>query len=204
MKVYLSNYRNHWISPYTILEKVVFWKKLDRYSDRTKKVVDILNPICEGLKKVLDTVHPEVNYVKVDSFDTWNLDTTLAPIILAGLIEFKKHKGGLPMEFGYIGGEDYEDQKHFDFYKTNQELSDKASQQWDITLDKMIFAFEHIVDRDDWEQKFCSGEFDRSIAIGQEGWKGTYTCDYEGINRVNAQIQEGLELFGKYYRHLWD
>ena len=27
MKVWLSNYRNHWISPYTILKKVCFWEK---------------------------------------------------------------------------------------------------------------------------------------------------------------------------------
>ena len=27
MKVWLSNYRNHWISPYVILKKVCFWEK---------------------------------------------------------------------------------------------------------------------------------------------------------------------------------
>ena len=26
MKVYLSNYRDHWISPYTILQRVCFWR----------------------------------------------------------------------------------------------------------------------------------------------------------------------------------
>jgi len=29
MKVYFSNYRNHWISPYTILEKIFFWREID-------------------------------------------------------------------------------------------------------------------------------------------------------------------------------
>ena len=29
MKVYISNYRDHWLSPYTIIEKVLFWRKKD-------------------------------------------------------------------------------------------------------------------------------------------------------------------------------
>jgi hypothetical protein len=28
--------------------------------------------------------------------------------------------------------------------------------------------------------------------------------DYEGMRKHEERIQEGLELFGKYYRHLWD
>ena len=29
MKVYMSGYRNHWVSPYTILKAVCFWEKDD-------------------------------------------------------------------------------------------------------------------------------------------------------------------------------
>jgi len=29
-------------------------------------------------------------------------------------------------------------------------------------------------------------------------------CDYEGINKVNERINNGLRLFGKYFRSLWD
>ena len=48
MKVYINNYRNHWLSPYTIMEKVLFWKKwtdpdFDLYDDKNEHYVDWLN-----------------------------------------------------------------------------------------------------------------------------------------------------------------
>ena len=35
MKVYINKYRNHWLSPYSIMEKVLFWKK---WTDRIFEV----------------------------------------------------------------------------------------------------------------------------------------------------------------------
>ena len=32
MKVYISRYRNHWISPYTILDRIFFWTDWSRCS----------------------------------------------------------------------------------------------------------------------------------------------------------------------------
>jgi len=32
----------------------------------------------------------------------------------------------------------------------------------------------------------------------------TYVCDYDGIQKVYERIDNGLRLFGKYFRHLWD
>ena len=203
MKVYLSNYRDHWLSPYTILEKVIFWKEIDYDSTYTKKIVNVLSPISEVVKKVLDTIHPKINYVKIDEWDTWSADGTLAKIILPTLIQYKKIKTGVPGDFTHTGGEDYDFQSCFDFYKTNSKLSMQAANEWDIILDKMIFSFSHLVD-DDWESEFCTGSFVNSIQIGEPGWIGTYTCDYDAINKVHEQIQEGLNLFGKYYRNLWD
>jgi len=29
MKIYKSNYRNHWVYPYTILAKIYFWREID-------------------------------------------------------------------------------------------------------------------------------------------------------------------------------
>jgi hypothetical protein len=204
MKVYLSNYRDHWLSPYTILEKVIFWKEIDYDSTYTKKIVNVLSPISEAVKKVLDIVHPRINYVQVDKYDTWNMDSTLANIILPMLIQLKATKHGVPSAFAETGGEVWKLQQSFEFYETNEELQDKAMAEWDAVLDKMIFSFEHIVDKSDWEKEFCSGEFDSNVELGEPGWTGTYICDYAAMEKVHEQIQEGLELFGKYYRNLWD
>jgi hypothetical protein len=204
MKVYLSNYRNHWLSPYTIIEKVLFWQKEVDYDNKTvKKLAGLLAPVSEGVKKALDLVHPRINYVKIDKHDTWNMDSTLAGIILPMLVQLKATKHGVPSKFATTGGENWNSQAHFDFYDTDDELFKKAAAEWDAVLDKMIFAFEHIVD-EDWEEEFRTGEFDSSKAIGEEGWTGTYKCDHQAVQKVYDQIQEGLELFGKHYRHLWD
>jgi len=47
MKVYINKYRDHWLSPYTILEKVVFWRDVWEKIGETTWVmtwVDRLNP----------------------------------------------------------------------------------------------------------------------------------------------------------------
>ena len=76
----------------------------------------------------------------------------------------------------------------------------------------MIFAFEHLVD-DSWEQDFCSGEIDMvfvkcednsKLSTMEHGPNHTYKCDYDGIAKVSERINNGLRLFGKYYRGLWD
>ena len=33
MKVYINKPRNHWLSPYTIAEKIVFWRRVDILDD---------------------------------------------------------------------------------------------------------------------------------------------------------------------------
>ena len=203
MKVYLSPYRHHWYSPYIIMEKVIFWRKIDYDEPFIKRCNDILSPISTLILKVLDTIHPKIDYVKIDGHDTWNVDGTLAKIILPLLIQYKKNKTGVPSDFTHTGGEDYDYQSCFDFYKTNGELSTQAAQEWDIILDKMIFSFSHLID-DDWESEFCTGSFDNSIQLGDPGWTGSYTCDYVAINKVHEQTQEGLNLFGQYFRYLWD
>ena len=90
MKIYLSKYRNHWLSPYTILEKVFFWREIDYDEPIIDKLSNILNPFSVVLMKFLDFVHPPINYVKIDRWDTWSMDHTLAHIILPMLKQLDK------------------------------------------------------------------------------------------------------------------
>jgi hypothetical protein len=201
MKVYLGPYKDYWVSPYTILENFFFWRKdYDAFENEPPKW---LTATCEFVYKYIP-FKERTQYVKIDKWDTWSMDGTLANIILPMLIQLKATKHGTPIEFAETGGEDYNAQKHFDFYDTNEELNTKAIAEWDIVFDKMIFSFEHIIDDGGWEEEFCTGKFSTTIGIGEPGWQGTRVCDYEAIKKVHAQIQEGLELFGKYYRNLWD
>lgn len=177
MKVYISKYRYHWLSPYTIAEKICFWREIEYDEPWVRKFTQVLSPIMEGIKWVLDKVHPRIQYVKIDKNDTWSMDYTLGLIILPMLKQLKATKHGYP-----VG------------------LTEK---KWDAILDKMIWSFEQVVtgyeDSQFWIVK-PELELDGSEVI----WKVEGKLDKRGMKRHHQKIDEGLELFGKYYRYLWD
>jgi len=226
MKIYKSNYRNHWVSPYVILEKIFFWREIDYDEPIIKKLSNFLNPFSVAWQKFLDFVHPRINYVKIDRYDTWSMDSTLADIILPMLKQLKETKHGsptvddddMPDHLRGTTTEDWDAQHTFDFYREHQiqEGERDIHARWDWVMDEMIFAFEHHVD-DTWEEAFRSGEHDMihvpcewyedgrpKLYSIEKGPNDTYVCDYEGMNKVYKRMENGFRLFGKYYRGLWD
>ena len=223
MKVYRSNYRHHWVSPYTILKVICFWEKDDdvfyNHEDvpghKYDKWVNFLNPFCKAWSKFLDFVHPQINYVKIDRYDTWSMDHTLADIILPMLKQLQKDKHGSP----FVDDEDVPEELKSTSAppKENEwDTDDNHFKRWDYVLDEMIFAFECKVD-DTWQEKFSSGEFDKKTVACQwdengkatmyewlDGPNHTYKCDYDGMQEVQKRITNGFRLFGKYYEGLWD
>ena len=160
--------------------------------------------------------------IQIESFDTWSLDHTLAHIILPALLQLKATKQGIPTEFAIVGGEDYDGQESFDFYKeTHTESFDIACRRWDEVLDKMIWSFQQLA-FDDYESQYHHGkaeydwvpsnqksfnpitnQMEDTFQMVDKNPEGHY-IDWEGLKLHEERIQEGLELFGKYYRHLWD
>jgi hypothetical protein len=227
MKIYKSNYRNHWVSPYVILEKVFFWREIDYDEPLIEKLSDFLNPFSIAWQKFLDFVHPRINYVKIDKYDTWSMDHTLADIILPMLKQMKATKHGSPLvdledvpeELRMVGYEDASSQYTLDLDNPEEYGKDSwelTHRRWEWVLDEMIFAFEHYVD-DTWEEAFRSGEHDMihvpcewyedgkpKLYKIEKGPNDTYVCDYEGMNKVYKRMENGFSLFGKYYRGLWD
>jgi hypothetical protein len=148
------------------------------------------------------------------------MDSTLSPIILPMLKQLRDTKHGSPMvDFADVPEymrttttEDWDSQKVFDFYNEDEPEGYDVHKRWEWVLNEMIFAFEHIVD-DSWEEAFRSGEIDMKfvtcpnnpeISTMEHGPNHTYVCDYDGIQKVYDRIDNGLRLFGKYFRHLWD
>jgi hypothetical protein len=227
MKIYKSNYRDHWVSPYTILETVCFWEKdrdrIFNLDDDPKnpyqRWVDWLTPICTAWARFLDFVHPKINYVKIDYYDTWNLDSTLADIVLPMLKQLKVKKQGAP----FVDDEDVPEHLRSTAAPPKENEYDTDANhfaRWDWAMDEMIFAFECKVDNS-WEDAFREGEHDLLwIPVDKEGNevpkgehkyyqmthgpKDTYKCDYEGMRVVQTRISNGFRLFGKYYEGLWD
>lgn len=219
MKVYFSNYRGHWISPYTILEKIFFWREIEYDEPIIEKWSDRLLPLCQSWQKLLDFVHPKINYVKIDRFDTWNMDHTLAQIALPMLKQLQATKHGSPL----VDDEDVPDHLKSTAAPSKENEWDTDANhfnRWDWVMGEMIFAFECKVD-DSWEDAFRSGEHDivwvpvdadgNEVPKGEHkyfqmdrGPKDTYKCDYEGMKVVQKRIDNGFRLFGKYYQALWD
>lgn len=158
--------------------------------------------------------------VKIERWDTYSMDHTAALIILPLLLQLKQSKMGVPSELTYRIGGDFDDNLTFDFIKEDdREVFDKLCDKWDEILDKMIWSFQQLVD-DSYDNKYHHGNT-------KMGWKpievtnpttGVAETMYEmvdenpsehwydsvGHNLHNERIQEGLDLFGKYYRNLWD
>jgi len=223
MKVYISGYRNHWLSPYHILEFVCFWEKNndvfynleDKPNAPYEKWVNFLDPICKAIAKVLDVIHPKVDYVKIDYWDTWSMDHTLGQIALPMLKQLKEKKHGAPI----VDDEDVPEELKSTSApaKENEwDTDDNHFKRWDWVMDEMIFAFEHHINKE-WEEAYRSGEFDhKSVACEwyengkpkmfklEEGPNHTYKADYEGMRVVEDRIKNGFRLFGKYYQALWD
>lgn len=232
MKIYIGKYRDHWLSPYTILEKIFFWREIDYDEPIIEKWSDRLMPLCRAWQKFLDFVHPKINFVKIDYWDTWSMDHTLGEIALPMLKQLKETKHGsalvdiddVPEELRGTSTPDYDAQKTFDFYDEARQEKDVdyelIHKRWDWVMNEMIFAFEHRLD-DSWKDAFRSGNIDikwvpvdingnevpkgdHKFSRMERGPEDTYVCDYEGIRKVEERIDNGFRLFGKYYQGLWD
>lgn len=225
MKVYISNYRNHWYSPYTFFEKIFFWKDWAKpdgpmYPGWVENLSDKLEPISKGIQWILDKVHPRVNYIKIDRWDTWSMDSTLAPIILPMLKQLRDTKHGsaivdmedVPEYMRTTDTANYDYQLTFDWYhdeSDTQKCKCDVHTRWDWVIGEMIFAFESFTY--DWEEKYRSGVHDivwKDLGNGtssmEKGPNDTFDIYWEGLKKEQDRIDNGLRLFGKYYRGLWD
>lgn len=119
-----------------------------------------------------------VKKVELHDYDTWSLDHTLAIIIHPALIQLKETNHGYFM----VKDEDVPDElrSHHAPAREDWEVDDLAESRYNYVLDEMIWAFEYILNRD-------------YIDYMNEGWE-----------ELSSRCDNGLLLFGKYYRGLWD
>ena len=213
MKVYLSNYRNHWLSPYVILKTICFWEKNedriynlnDDVNNPYEKWVNFLNPICEVWQKFLDFIHPRFNYVKIDRWDTWSMDHTLAHIIHPMLVQLQKDKHGAP----YTEDDDVPEylRSYMAQPKENEWDTDSLHfMRWDWILNEMIWAFEQELKDDDEHQFFDDSECgDEKFPWNKDGqYISKLKLDTEGLEAHQKRKANGFRLFGRYYQNLWD
>jgi hypothetical protein len=228
MKVVIGKYHT-WIGPYQIAEMLCFWAKkvpdeigMKRKPDWVHEFGRWLSENKDGsdtrLTKFCNWVeskrHRQV-YVRIDKFDTWSMDNTLAHIIVPMLVQLQLTKHGGPL----VDDADVPDELRSTAAKAKEnewDIDDNHFARWDWVLNEMIFAF--TAKRDGtWQDKYSSGthDWDSKPCAWDDAGKptmyqmvtgpnDTYKCDYEGMQVEQARISNGFRLFGKYYENLWD
>lgn len=135
--------------------------------------------------------------IRIDYWDTWSMDHTLSMIIIPMLKQLKATKQGAPL----VDNEDVpEHLRATDKMLADDHIDDNHFARWDWILDEMIWTFEAILEG---ESKF----FDHSQVDDNASFKDQINqtkVDTDGLEANEKRITNGLRLFGKYYRSLWD
>jgi len=210
MKIYMNKPKNSWISPYEIVEKVIFWREIDYDEPIVEFWAKVLTPFCNALYNIRRIFERDIKYIKIDPWDTWSMDSTLSPIILPMLKQLKATKHGAP----YIDDEDvppklranrdtkYKGTADPDLHKISDEVDKKFFKRFDYILDEMIWTFEQLSDWNN-DDKFYDHTESRKIKDLNKSIS-KIKIDKVGLKKHHARIDNGLRLFGKYYRTLWD
>lgn len=166
--------------------------------------------------------------IHIHDYDTWNMDDTLAMIVLPMLKQLKDTKHGAP----FVDNEDRPERYQVEPPEIGK-TDEYHFKSWDYVLDEMIFAFQAKVDG--WEHQFYEDDtFDgvedeeeeifEFVGIGpaqlllfpdEYGKIAEYEryemkctrpdrTDWGAYRQYAERVQNGFRLFGKYYQSLWD
>jgi len=203
MKVTIGKYVN-WVGPYQIVDWFSFLPILQRDLD---SIGDWLAKTW--VTKFCDWYHTKKKRkikVKIDYWDTWGVDTTVASIVLPLLKRLKEVKHGA----GYVYDEDVPENLRRKIKQDDHVTDDLWFKRYDWILEEIIWTFEQLQPEYDWEYQFHSGVCDYNFVKcegGSEMVKGpnhTAKFDREGFMKHSDRIDNGLRLFSRYYRTFWD
>ena len=208
MKVKISNYpgrlicnihSNHMNKKYGYVD----WPDNQDYEDHVLEAID------DGIQSVYNVFNwiwfdrrTQKVSVKIDRWDTWSMDHTLAPIILPMLKQLKETKHGAPwVAVADVPRELRPTKKQLMDYQKDGTTDPNFFKRWDWVLDEMIYAFEQ-KNRDHWEEDYY-GPYIEGEGGGILGGRFEWTDD-EGRKKHQERMSNGFRLFGKYYENLWD
>lgn len=209
MRVYLGPYQ-HWFRPASWLRRWILYchgfdysKEWDEIKGKKQDALSELDALEDSIRKkwyykalrslerFVDNRTNRKMQVRIDYYDTWNADHTLAVIALPLMQALKEKKMGSPRV------DDDDVPQHLRRPVSDQPPDDFSCDEdvnwhprWAWVLDEIIWALSQVVDEsadDVFFSDLYAGGFDRN---GLENWQ--------------ARKQHGLMLFGKYLEALWD
>ena len=178
MKVYIGPYK-HYYSVYGLLESIPFLR--ERHIDA------ILDSWFGGvLASIFDygnmlLVKDRTVKVRIDKYDTWNMDHTLSKIIYPMLVQLKNEGSTI----GIVKNEDVPEELRLadedNAWANTQEHEEILAKRWNYVLDEMIWAFKEIA----------------------EDYPALSLENQDEAKNHNERCSKGTLLFGKYYSQLW-
>ena len=197
-----------WIGVYQLANAL---QRIGLSEERCEKIGDWLADTW--IDKALYWIHGKLKRkvkIRIDPYDTWNMNDTLAVIILPMLKQLKEHKHGSPQ----VADEDVPEYLRSTAAPPKENEWDTDAlfhDRWDWVMSEMIWAFEQLQPDVDWELQFSSGVFDTKWKKREDGThemvygpNHTYEFDTDGAKAWKQRIDNGLRLFGVYYSCLWD
>ena len=180
---------------------IVDWPDNQDYEDHVLEAID------DGVQTVYDWVNwlwfdrrTQTVKVRIDRWDTWSMDDTLAPIILPMLVQLKATKHGAPI----VDDEDVPKELKSTSAEPKEKDWDTDSnhfKRWDWVMDEMIWAFEQKC-RDDWMDDYY-GDYVEDQKNGSMAGSFEWIDD-KGRDAHQKRMSNGFKLFGKYFENLWD
>ena len=207
MKVFIGKYLKWW-GPYQIAEAMCFWAKRDEYGQVPDWVHNFgrwlsvdkngndswLTKLCQWA----DNKRQRKIKIKLHNYDTWNMDATLALIIVPMLKQLKETSHSL----GNIHPDDCPPELRGNFDSDDHDTH-YSPERWDWFMDELIWTFTQLDPRTNGESQFFNhSKVNKTDNINEQ--IKSIKVDHEGLIAYNARIDNGLRLFGKYARTLWD
>lgn len=218
MKVYLGPYKDWWIGPWQLANATKYVgvsedarERLGEWLSEKEWLVDA----CQWIYNHNPLAKRKIK-VRIDRYDTWSMDHTLALLILPMLKQLNETKHGAP----WVDDADVpEELKSTSAPAKENEWDTDGNhfKRWSWVLQEMIWTFEQALD-EERESQFHTGNIDlQSVCINPDepdkekrlyemvrGPNDTSHFDREGYKKYADRVQNGYKLFGKYYSNLWD
>lgn len=128
-------------------------------------------------------------------FECWNLATTTSKWIIPRLKYLRDNFNSVPPNLESNNNNEY-----------------LTSEEWKDKLDKMIYAFEFVLNEDDVIEKCFPKNYKWGFDLGPADEKGIRELifkdkrkpDYTYHKQCMEKYEEGIKLFSLYFKNLWD
>lgn len=139
--------------------------------------------------------------LRIDPWDSWNADHTIAMIAAPLLKQLSENKNGAP----YVEDNDVpEELRSYNSEpgESEHDVDSNHFKRWDWVLGEIIWAMQEIADHKPTEETFFDhSEVDDSEGLMEQVQK--IKIDREGLDAYHNRLKNGCRLMGIYFMNLW-